>query len=258
MSGLHLFEWGPADGPPVLVVHGVTNTGRRLRELAEEHLPELRVLAPDLRGHGLSTWDPPWNAERHVADLLATLDAAGVERPVVVGHSFGGMLALHLAASAPERVAALVLLDPAVALDPARAGAEAELARVDEGWASVEEARAARLALRPPHSRHTVEEDLATFLREGPDGRVRLAFSRSAAVAAWGEMARPAPSLPGDGAPVHLVVAGAADYVTDALRTALRRDLGGRLAETVVDAGHQLFWDAPAEVAGIVRRAVAG
>jgi lipase len=257
MSVLHLFAWGPADGPPVLMVHGVTNTGRRFRELAEEHLAGLRVLAPDLRGHGLSTWDPPWGAERHVADLLETLDRAGVQRPVVVGHSFGGMLGLHLAATAPERVAALVLLDPAVALDPARAGAEAEAARTDEGWAGVEEARAARLSLRPPQSRHTVEEDLATFLREGPDGRWRLNFSRPAAVSAWGEMARPAPDLTRFRGQVDLVVAQRADYVTEALRTSLHRDLGPRLAETVVDAGHALYWDAPDAVARVVRRAVA-
>src|SRR4029077_14752926 len=44
-----------------------------------------------LRGHGDSTWDPPWDAATHVADLLETLDAEGVERVAVIGHSFGGL-----------------------------------------------------------------------------------------------------------------------------------------------------------------------
>jgi lipase len=85
---------------------------------------------------------------------------------------------------------------------------------------------------------------------------VRFRFSRSAAVSAWGEMARPAPSLAGYDGRVELVVAAQADYVSDALRDALRRDLGGRLTEWVVDAGHQLFWDAPQEVRAIVRHAL--
>jgi lipase len=215
----------------------------------------MRVLAVDLRGHASSTWDPPWSIERHVADLVATLDARGLDRPLVVGHSFGGFVALHLAAAAPSRVAGVVLLDPAGALDPARAAREAELARRDEGWADRDEARAARLALRPPHSRDTVDEDLDAFLEEGPDGRVRFRFSRPAVVAAWGEMARPAPSLAGYPGRVELLVAGRADYVGDPLREPLRRDLGDRLAEVTVDAGHQLFWDAPADVADAVRRA---
>ena len=241
----------------MLVAHGVTNTGLRYRRLAEELLGGLRVMAPDLRGHGRSTWDPPWGAERHVADLLATLDAAGVERATVVGHSFGGLLALHLAATAPERVGGLVLLDPAVAIEPARAGAEAEAARRDEGWATEEEARAARTALRPPHSRDTVDEDLATFLERGPDGRVRFRYSRTAVVAAWGEMARPVPSLSGYPRAATLVEARQADYVSAALRDALRRDLGERLTETSLDAGHMLFWDA-ADAVGAIVRAAAG
>ena len=257
MSALHVHQWGPADARPLLVVHGVTNTGARYRRLAQEHLPELRVLAPDLRGHGRSTWDPPWSLERHVADLLDTLDAVGVVRADVLGHSFGGVIGLHLAATAPDRLGALVLLDPAGALEPARAGREAEETRRDEGWASVDEARAARLALRPAHSRDTVEEDLATFLRQGADGRVRFAYSRAAATTAWSEMARPAPSLASFRGRVELVTALRADYVSDGLRSALRRDLGERLTESSIDAGHALFWDAPAESASRVRQALA-
>ena len=70
---------------PVLPVDGVTNTGARYRRPAEDELPGARVPAPDLRGHNHSTRDPPWSAERHVADLLATLDAQGVGSALVVG-----------------------------------------------------------------------------------------------------------------------------------------------------------------------------
>ena len=111
---------GAGVGVPILAIHGVKSHGRRFRRLAEEAWPERTTLAVDLRGHGASTWDPPWDVSTHVADLLETLDAEGVERVAVVGHSFGGCLATHLAAAAPDRVERFVLLDPAVALPPSR------------------------------------------------------------------------------------------------------------------------------------------
>ncbi len=115
-------------------------TARRYRALAERGLPERRWLALDLRGHGQSDWRAPWTAEQHVADLLETMDAEGVERCDVVGHSFGGLLATHLAATAPERVGKVVLLDPAIAQSGQDMLEAAEETRLDEGWASEAEA----------------------------------------------------------------------------------------------------------------------
>jgi lipase len=253
MSRLHLHAWGPADARPVLVVHGVTNTGARYRRLAGDELGAFRVLAPDLRGHGRSTWDPPWTADRHVQDLVLALDEAGVGRAAVVGHSFGGLIGMWLAAAHPERVERLALVDPAAAVAPARAAEEAERARRDDGWASVAEARAARLALRPEHARDSVDEDLDAFLEHDVDGRVRFRYSRPAAVTAWSEMAGPLPSLAAYPGRVLLIEALQADYVTDDLRSALRADLGPRLSEEGIDAGHMLFWDAREELGRLLR-----
>jgi lipase len=257
MSRLHLYAWGPADGRPALLVHGITSSGARFRRLAQEELGGLRVIAPDLRGHGRSTWDPPWSVARHVADLVRVLDEAGLGRVDLVGHSFGGLLGLTLAAARPERVDRLALIDPAAAQPPARAREEAERARRDDGWASVAEARAARLALRPEHARDTVDEDLATFLEEGSDGRVRFRYSRPAVVAAWSELACPAPSLAPYPGRVLVVEALQADYLTDALRARLREDLGPRLSEEAIDAGHMLFWDAQPRLGGLLREFLA-
>src|SRR4051794_25220114 len=115
---LHVHEWGAADAPPLLCLHGVTSWGGRFRNLAEKRLDAFHVFAPDLRGHGLSNWEPPWNLGTHGVDLVDTLDALELERVDVVGHSFGGRLALELAAHRPERVGRVVLLDPAVWVPP--------------------------------------------------------------------------------------------------------------------------------------------
>jgi lipase len=264
MTRLAVHRFGPPIGNgagtpiPVLAIHGVKSHGRRFRRLAEEGWPGRTTLAVDLRGHGDSTWDPPWDAATHIADLRDTLDSEGVGRVAVVGHSFGGFLATHLAAAAPERVERFALLDPAVALPPSRIAAEAEETRHDEGWPTREAARAARRADRPAHARDVVDEDLEAHLREDPDGRWRFRFSRPAVIVGWSEMARPPASLAGFPGEGLLLVAGREAYVTPALRAALDRDLGIRLVVRTLDVGHMVFWDAFDATAAIVAAFLAG
>jgi lipase len=253
VPGLHAHTFGPENGPRLLLLHGVTGTGTRFRRFAEEELPGVRVIAPDLRGHGDSTWDPPWHVERHVADVLALMDDLGLDRVPVAGHSFGGLISMRLAGVTPGRVERLALIDPVAGLSPAVAAARAEDTRRDEGWASEAEAREARLAMRPPHARDTVDEDLAAFLRRDSDGRYRFPFSRSAVVTGWSEMARPAPSLGGYPGQVLLVPALQADFVTPAFTDRLRDELDGRLVAQGLDAGHVLYWDAKEELGALMR-----
>src|SRR5262245_61561476 len=119
MTGMHVGRFGDPSGRPVVALHGITAHGGRWRRIAERYLPEHHTLAPDLRGHGRSAHNPPWTVERHVGDVLALLDDSGIEEADVVGHSFGGLIAVHLTRMAPGRVRRLVLLDPSIGLDPA-------------------------------------------------------------------------------------------------------------------------------------------
>ena len=102
-----------ADGAPeVLAIHGMTSTSRSWLAVAAALGDRARLLAVDLRGRGASNpIGPPFGLDVHAADMLAVLDAAGLERPVVVGHSLGAYVACRLAALHPDRVARLVLVD---------------------------------------------------------------------------------------------------------------------------------------------------
>jgi lipase len=251
---LEVHRFGADDGAPLLAVHGVTGHGGRYRTLAQRGLPQRRWLAVDLRGHGRSTWDAPWTSERHVADLLETLDAEGVERCDVIGHSFGGLLATHLAATAPQRVGRVVLLDPAIAESGHEMLEAAEETRLDEGWESRDEALRARSEGRPPQALPHVQADLDEALEQGGDGRWRLRYCRSAVVTAWSEMARDPASLGGFQGELLLVSALQDGTVTAALVEALRRDLGERLTEREIDAGHVIYWDAFDELVAMLRR----
>ena len=102
-------------GPDVVLIHGVTGDlsiwflGRAMTELAAEH----RVTAYDLRGHGYSEATPSgYTSADGAEDLFALMDHVGASRARLVGHSFGGVIAAHAAALAPDRVEAVVLSDP--------------------------------------------------------------------------------------------------------------------------------------------------
>lgn len=103
-------EGGDPAGPAVLLLHG----GPGLTDYMEMLAPELdgwRAIYYQQRGHAPSATEGPFTVSRNVADALAVLDAVGVDRAVLIGHSWGVHLALQIAIAYPERVAGLVLID---------------------------------------------------------------------------------------------------------------------------------------------------
>lgn len=111
---LHWLEWRPAGAarePALLLLHGLSSNARVWERMAEQ-LPDRRVVALDQRSHGLS--DRPatgYALDDLVADAAHVVRELGLGRPLVVGHSWGAMIALHLAAEHPELAAGLVFVD---------------------------------------------------------------------------------------------------------------------------------------------------
>jgi len=246
---LHVHEWGDPVAPPVLCLHGVMAHGRRFRRLAEERLTQFRVIAPDLRGHGRSGWEPPWTIEQHVEDLRETLEAVGVERAIVIGHSFGGRLALEVtAAGLAER---MVLLDPAVWVPPAIMLERAEQARHERSFASKDEARAERAELSPLAPPDLIDEEFREHLVEGDDGRLRFRYSQAAVVAALGELSQRPPDWELLQVPTLLVVGADTDVTVPAVVEALRTELAG-LEVVTVPGRHVVLWDAYVETADAI------
>jgi pimeloyl-ACP methyl ester carboxylesterase len=117
---LAAYRW-PGGGPVVLAAHGITSNHRSWGVVAGALDGEATLVAPDLRGRGRSNHLPaPYSIPGHADDLAAVLDAVGVERAVVAGHSMGGFVALALAERHPDRVSAVVLVDggPPFAVPP--------------------------------------------------------------------------------------------------------------------------------------------
>jgi lipase len=253
---LHVHRFGPSGAPPVLCLHGVTGHGRRYRRLAEEALPQRFVVAPDLRGHGRSGWEPPWSLETHTDDVLETVAAESIDRIDIVGHSFGGRIALELVARAPGLVQRVVLLDPAIELPPSALLREAEAGREQPAFRSVDEQVRWRLASGSVFhaSREALEEEAREHLEPGADGLLRLRYCPSAVIAGYGELARPAPPLGASPGDVLLVLPERNSIVHPDHVAALRRALDGRLDVLNVPGGHSPLWDAFEPTADGVRR----
>ncbi len=113
-------EAGTGD-PPIVLVHGMACDHTHLLAQFEHLAPRHRVVALDQRGHGGSDVpDGDYTTEVFAQDLRGVIERLGLVRPILVGHSLGGGVVLHLAVEHPELVRAVVLLDSGVRRTTAR------------------------------------------------------------------------------------------------------------------------------------------
>lgn len=252
---MHLNVRQLSDGSEGFVVclHGVAQHGGVFGDFAAALGARYSTVALDLRGHGDSRQEPPWNMDAQVGDVLETTRALGIERAAWVGHSFGALVVAAVAARAPAATARVVLLDPGFEVPPQVALASAEIDRRDWTYASVDSAvnalLSAKTTVRAP--REVVTAFARSDLRAGPDGRLRFSHSPSAVVGLWGEMVLPAPPI---ASVPTLMVRPAASHIDGRSHDRRYRDaLGSALTVAGVPNGHNLLWEAPTETAATVR-----
>jgi pimeloyl-ACP methyl ester carboxylesterase len=123
VGGVELFYLdapGGKDATPIVLLHGLSANANSFAGLIAAGLsPAFRVIAPDLRGRARSGKPAAgYEMADHARDVLALMDALGLERVILAGHSFGGYLAIYIAANFPERVSKLVVIDAAISSHP--------------------------------------------------------------------------------------------------------------------------------------------
>jgi pimeloyl-ACP methyl ester carboxylesterase len=110
-TGGEIVGWVRGSGPPALLLHGGPGMSDYTADLAGELSDVLTIARYQQRGLAPSVVDGDRTVEGHVADAVAVLDALGWDRAWVIGHSWGGHLAMHLALARPERLLGLVAID---------------------------------------------------------------------------------------------------------------------------------------------------
>jgi pimeloyl-ACP methyl ester carboxylesterase len=258
---IHLLEWSE-EGVPLLLLHGFGNEAHIWDEFAPLVAPHYRTIAVDLRGHGDSAHDPErrYDYQSHVRDLEAVTVALGIDRLVLVGHSLGGRISTLFAASHPERMAGLVLVDAGPDLDArgvSRISTDVERS-IDRTFASLAECENALAHAYPAAQPAAIARMARHGMRRREDGRYERktdpaynaargeltaaaaeALEKKTAKELWEALARiPCPAL---------VVRGAASDVLDP-------DTAERMAEEVLPdarlaivprAGHSVMTDNP-------------
>lgn len=104
-------EQGHPDGVPVVLLHGITDSHRSYEPVLAALPQSIRAIAPTARGHG-DAGKPAggYDAPQMAADVIAVMDALGIERTIIAGHSMGSWTARRIAACHPDRVLGAVLL----------------------------------------------------------------------------------------------------------------------------------------------------
>jgi len=242
-------------GPVVVLLHGHTLDRRVWDRMMPKLLGAgLRIVRPDLRGHGRSTRpDSGYHFSHHTDDVTALLDAIDAERAAVIGFSFGGGVALEMALTRGSRVAALGLLAPLMPdrpFEPAFMESLREVARTvhTEGLA---EAMAGPWAQNPlfAHSftKEGIRETVAAIVKDFP-GAEFLATQRDRVEREWklpdrlGEISVPTSVMIGEEE-----MAGFKAFAEEAAN-----GIPGAVLEVVPDCGHLLPLEAPDAVAGMI------
>lgn len=168
-EGVRIHYTDEGKGEPVILLHGFavnSDLNWRLPGIHEALCPHFRVIAMDLRGHGLS--DKPHEPEayglRMVEDIATLMDALGIERAHLAGYSLGGLLALKFAAAHPQRVQTLCVLG-AGWIDPQEGdllGSLEEIARQLRAGRAVSPLSAVLPNARPPSTLHRMVVALMT------------------------------------------------------------------------------------------------
>jgi pimeloyl-ACP methyl ester carboxylesterase len=240
-------ELGNPKGPPLLLLHGWTDTSRSWTILAPQ-LARYRVLIPDLRGHGNS--DAPdccYSLSSFAHDARLFLDAMKVKRASVAGHSLGSMVAQLFAAENPDRVDRLVLV-ASTALAPVERGdwlwnnvsrlnfplgAESEFIKT---WSAL----SSPTPLDPDFVAHAVPETI------GISAHVWRGVLRELAGIPIGRYAA-------DISAPTLILAGGRDELFGAdHQQALRKALPHASFRGFPELGHNLLWERPDEVGAVL------
>jgi pimeloyl-ACP methyl ester carboxylesterase len=110
---LHYFDWGNAEAPPLVLVHGGRDHARNWDWVAERLQGDWHVIAPDLRGHGDSQWslDGGYNMAGYIYDLAQLIHQRALAPVTLIGHSLGGNIATRYAGIFPENVKRLVCIE---------------------------------------------------------------------------------------------------------------------------------------------------
>ncbi|MFD5248301.1 isochorismatase family protein [Amycolatopsis sp. NPDC058340] len=244
---LHVLDYGPADGVPVLVLPGITSPAVTMDFVARELTDLVRPLVLDVRGRGLSDDAAEYDLASYAADVEAVVDGLGLRDPILFGHSMGARIAARAAATRPYR--GTVLADPPLS-GPGRAPypttLDAFLGQLDQARRGTDADEVARSWPRWPRREQELRARWLSSCSRDAIVATHAGFESEDFFDDWPKVAAPTYFLYGGASPV-VTAAGAAE--------AAERNPSAELVE-IPKAGHMIFWDEPEAALAALREAL--
>ena len=239
--GLKLFhrDLGGDGRPPLVILHGLLGASRNWQTTGRDLAQYFHVFALDARNHGASPQAAEMDYPAMTADVLAWLDAQGLARVAVMGHSMGGKTAMQLACRHPERVAQLTVVDIAPK-DYAWPAHRQEFAAMNElDLASLSSRAEAEQRLEAKVADWAMRKFLATNLDRDANGHwhwiVNLPVLTTALPGLEHNPLAPADQFTG---PTLFIVGGKSAYVAEADHARIRLHFPAARIELLPAAGH--------------------
>lgn len=232
-------ELGGTGNPPLAILHGMLGSSRNWQTAGCDLAERYHVFALDLRNHGASPHAEEMSYEAMAADVAEFLDARGLARITLLGHSMGGKVAMLLACREPARVERLMIVDIAPR-EYRWVGHRAEFATMRElDLAHLRSRAEAELRFEARVPDWAMRKFLTTNLKRGSDGHWRWIVNLPTLIAALPVLEKN-PLADGerfDGS-VLFVTGGRSAYVQPEDHVAIRRHFPAARVETIADSGH--------------------
>ena len=257
---IHYLEWGADGAPPLVLLHGLRGHAHVWEDVAESMCGDYHVYAMDQRGRGDTDHAPggDYSTDAFVADLAGFVDAIGLDKFILFGHSMGGRNSIAFAGKHPERLERLCIVDIGPRIEPAGGNRiTSELRNLPPQFDTFEDALAHVLAGNRFASEPVMRRRLGGQTQELPDGKIgwkfdpeireqRINGTAAPAVDLWPALERiTCPTLVVRGTETDLLTEETAQQMIDTLAQ-------GTLTE-IERAGHMVFEDNPVDFIAAVK-----
>ena len=262
---LHYLDWGAEGQPPLVLLHGLRGHANVWEDVALALCNDYHVYSVDQRGRGDTDHAPggDYSTDAFVADLVGFIDAIGLDKFILFGHSMGGRNSMAFAGQYPERLERLCIVDIGPRIEPAGGNRiTEELRNLPPEFDTFEDALAHVQTGNRFASESVMRRRLAGQSQELPNGKIGWKFDPAIREQRINGTAAPAadlwPTLERITCPTLLVRGTETDLLTEETARQMVDTLAqGTLAE-IERAGHMVFEDNPVDFIAAVKGWLAG
>lgn len=257
---LHYLDWGNADAPPVLMVHGLRGHAHSWDDVSAALCQDYHVLALDQRGRGDSDWAPDgdYSGAAYVADLVGFCQALKLDSFILVGHSMGGRNSIAFASKHSDQLKKLIVVDIGPTVDPAGgARITTEMQQVPEEFDSLDAVVEYMSKQNRFASDRVVRRRLQYATRELPNGKIGWRYDLAIREQRRNGTAPPAedlwPMLPNISCPTMIVRGKQTDLLPAEVAQQMVATLPDASLVEIDQAGHMVFEDNPEDFIAAVK-----